>query len=40
MNMKLDWWKITKKSVEKSVKISFEKISNKEKTKNTRLNKD
>ena len=38
--MKLDWWKITKKSVEKSVKINIEKISNQEKTKNTRLNKD
>ena len=38
--MKLDWWKIKKKSVEKSVKINIEKISNQEKTKNTRLNKD
>ena len=33
MNMKLAWWKITKKSMEKSVTINIEKISNEEKAK-------
>ena len=37
MNLKLDWWKITKKFVEKSVKINIEKISNEEKAKDTRM---
>ena len=31
--MKLAWWKITKKSMEKSVTINIEKISNEEKAK-------
>ena len=33
MNMKLAWWKMTKKSVEKSVTINIEKISNEERAK-------
>ena len=31
--MKLDWWEITKKSVEKGVTINMEKISDEEKVK-------
>ena len=31
MNMKVDWWKMTKRSVEKSLTINIEKISNEEK---------
>ena len=33
VNMKLDWWEITKKSVEKGVTINIEKISDEEKVK-------
>ena len=33
MNMKVDWWKMTKRSVEKSLTINIEKISNEEKLK-------
>ena len=33
MNMKLVWWKMTKKSVEKSVIINIKKINNEEKSK-------
>ena len=33
MNMKLVWWKMTKKSVEKSVIINIERISNEKKAK-------
>ena len=33
MNMKLAWWKMTKKSVEKSVIINIERISNEKKAK-------
>ena len=33
MNMKLSWWKMTKKSVKKSATINIEKISNEEKAK-------
>ena len=33
MNIKLAWWKMTKKSVEKSVAINIGKMSNEEKAK-------
>ena len=33
MNMKLDWWKVTKKSVKNSVTVNIEKIINEEKAK-------
>ena len=33
MNMKLAWWKMTEKALEKSLTINIKKISNEEKAK-------
>ena len=33
MNKKVDWWKMTKRSVEKSMTINIEKMCNEEKLK-------
>ena len=39
MNMKLDWWKMTKKSVKNSVTVNIEKSLMKKRRKNARLKK-